>query len=113
MHSEREDMASSSQAQEDHKELIEVMIPANENVNNVSLSCKSLIGKVWTTKSLNKAAIRDSVSKAWSNYPELHISDQGRNLFLFSIGSEAHTKEVMLKKPWYVMNYLLCLQFGY
>lgn len=44
-------------------------------------------------------------------YPDLHISDIGKSMLLFSFASEAHAKEVMVKSPWYVMNHLLSLQF--
>lgn len=106
-------MASSSQAaaqmEENPEELLEVMVPAQ--TNNISLARKSLVGKVCTTKTLNKNAVKDIISKAWSAYPDLHISELGKTLYLFSFTSEDHTKDVMRRASWFVMNHLLSLQF--
>lgn len=102
-------MASFSFTSDDPKEPFEIMVPAQ--MNNVSLARKSLVGKVCNTKTLNKATIKDIISKAWIMNPDLHISDLGRNMFLFFFASEVHNKEVMAKTPWYVMNHLLSLQF--
>lgn len=83
------------------------MVPAS--TNNVALARKTLVGKVCTTRTSNKAVAKDIIYKGW-NYPDLHVSDLGKTMFLFSFSSEEHTKEVMRRSPWYVMNHLLSLQ---
>lgn len=102
-------MASSSTSENDPEELTEVMVPSHSK--NISLARKALVGKVWTTKSLNKAVVKEIITEAWNNYVDLHVLDMGRNPFLFFFASEAHSKEVMMKSLWYVMNHLLSLQF--
>lgn len=86
-------MASSSSTSDDLEEPSGIMVPAQMNI--VLLAHKSLVGKACTKKTLNKATIKDIISKAWIMYPDLHISDLGRNMFLFSFAREAHTKEVI------------------
>lgn len=74
-------MASSSHVSEDPEEMSGVMIPAR--VNNVALARRSLIGKVCTTRTLNKAAVKEIISKAWNLYPDLHILELGKTMFFF------------------------------
>lgn len=94
---------------DDPEEMTEIMVHAQNN--NVSLARKSLVGKVLTTQTLNKAAIKEIMSKCWNLYPDLHITELGKTLYLFSFSSEEHTKDVMRHVPSFVMNHLLSLQF--
>lgn len=86
----------------------ELHAPLPANNKSVGLARKALVGRVLTSKVLNRNAIRDIIYKAWNSYEGLHISEKGSNMFLFSFKEEAHDKDVMLKAPWYVMNHLIC-----
>lgn len=69
------------------------------------------MGKICVEKVLNKAAVKEILNKAWGIYPGFHMSDLDKNMYLFSFSDETHVKDVMLKSLWYIMNYLLSLQF--
>lgn len=75
------------------------------------LSNKALVGKIRTTKKLNIKAVKEIIAKAWGNYKELHITELGQNMFLFSFHQEADAKEVLTKAPWFIMNFLMCLDY--
>ncbi|KAJ1425968.1 hypothetical protein SESBI_10695 [Sesbania bispinosa] len=72
---------------------------------------KKLIGRVLTSKMLNKGAVKDIISKAWSLVEELNISDLGPNVFLFNFSGEKDAKRVFDGGPWFVMGYFLSLQY--
>lgn len=71
------------------------------------------MGKIIVSNALNKAVAttKDIIAKAWSNYDNLQIADLGFNKFLVTFSHENHSKEVMLKALWYIMNHLMCLQY--
>lgn len=106
-------MASSSTPQtespENPEELQEILIPAN--THNISVARRTLVGKVLNNKQVNKTAAKEIIGKAWEVYNNLQISHLGRNRFLFTFDSEEHTKKVMGRAPWFIMNHLLCLQY--
>lgn len=107
-------MASSSTASsapniEDPEELTEIMVPAKPN--NKGLATRSLVGKICSDKELNRNVVKEILNKTWGMFLGFHMTDLGRNMFLFSFSHELHSKEVMAKAPWYVMNQFLSLQF--
>lgn len=68
------------------------------------------MGKVITDRPLNKGAIRSMLKKAWGDLDDLHISNVGVNMFLFTFSNEKEVKDVLSRAPWYVMNKLVSLQ---
>ncbi|KAJ1431598.1 Endonuclease/exonuclease/phosphatase [Sesbania bispinosa] len=53
-----------------------------EELQSFQLARKSLIGKIFADKPLNKGAVRSIVFKAWGESKEIHVTDMGVNLFL-------------------------------
>lgn len=48
------------------EELNEVLIPANHN--SVLVAKRTLVGKLLTSKAMNRAAAREVINKAWAAY---------------------------------------------
>lgn len=82
------------------------------NPNNVSIAKRNLVGKIIASKSLNRVAAKDIIAKAWASYENLQIIDLGSKIFLFTFAGESQSIDIIKKIQWFVMNHLMCLQFG-
>ncbi|KAJ1377318.1 Endonuclease/exonuclease/phosphatase superfamily [Sesbania bispinosa] len=71
---------------------------------------RMLVGKVIAKKALNRAAVKDILSKAWDLSEELSITDLGPNIFLFNFAQAKHATKALADGPWFVMGHLLSLQ---
>lgn len=94
-------MVSLSNAQDvpfDDPEILNVDL-VSENQNSISLSNKARVGKIRTMKKLNIKAVKEIIAKAWSTYSGLHITELGKNMFLFTFNQEADAVEVLKKAP--------------
>ncbi|KAJ1415756.1 hypothetical protein SESBI_17815 [Sesbania bispinosa] len=71
-----------------------------DEFNSLQLAKRSLVGKVLSSKSLNKGSVRNILAKAWGEPANLKVTDMGTNLFLFSFESMKDMKGVLSKGPW-------------
>ncbi|KAI8026147.1 hypothetical protein LOK49_LG02G02730 [Camellia lanceoleosa] len=69
-----------------------------------------LIGKILTSKALNKQAITHIILEVWKTRAKITISSWPKNVFLFRFGSEEDRALVLRNAPWSVMGNLLVLQ---
>lgn len=88
--------------------LKEVLIPAIPD--NISIARRTLVGKIISTKSVNRAAAKDVIAKAWAECDVVNISDLGANKFLITFANESHGREVRRKAPWFILNKLMCVE---
>ncbi|KAJ1434101.1 Zinc knuckle CX2CX4HX4C [Sesbania bispinosa] len=95
-----------------HEESVEETKILLEPKGDVGLktATKMLIGRILSGKTLNRAAIKDVLNKAWGLLEDLNISDLGPNIFLFNFKEEREAKRVLEDGPWFVMGCLLSLQ---
>lgn len=93
------------------KEYEEIMVELfDDKEDSVALAQRTLVGKFFSEKMLNRGAVKTVVSQAWGEPEGLQISDLGPNIFLFTFKDKMETVEVMQKRPWFVMNQLLNIQ---
>ncbi|KAI8028115.1 hypothetical protein LOK49_LG02G02707 [Camellia lanceoleosa] len=76
----------------------------------VDSSYLCLIGKILTSKALNKKAVTRIILGAWKTRAKITISSWPENVFLFRFGSEEDWALVLRNVPWSVMGNLLVLQ---
>lgn len=76
----------------------------------VELAQRTIVGKVFSEKILNRGAFKTVVSQAWGVPDGLQISDLGPNIYLFTFKEKKESMEIMKRGPWFVMNHLLNLQ---
>lgn len=81
-----------------------------ESLGNDELESKALGGNIRSAKIYNVKVVKDILSKAWASTPGAHITELGKNMFLFCFPKEADAIEILRKCPWFVMNHLLCLE---
>lgn len=80
------------------------------NLQEEIISNATLVGCIRFVKIYNIKAVKEIMAKAWSSYSEIHISEVGKNMFLFSFQKNEDAIEVLRKCPWFVMSNLLCLE---
>ena len=76
-----------------------------------SIISSILVGKVISSKILNKAAVKSILYKAWGEPTTMTIIDLGPNTFMFNFIEDEPPKKIMDESPWNVMGHLLSLQW--
>lgn len=95
----------------DNREYEEVTVELDEDKKvSVEIAKRTLVGKFFSDKLLNRGAVKTVVSKAWGEPDGLQISDLGPNTFLFTFKDDSTTVDIMRKGPWFIMNQLLNIQ---
>ncbi|KAL7175920.1 hypothetical protein ACSBR2_029486 [Camellia fascicularis] len=74
------------------------------------VSHRCLIGRVLTTKQLNKQAVSTILHGAWKTRASFTISPWTDNLFLFTFDDSEDRSWVLQEAPWSIMGHLLILQ---
>ncbi|KAJ1387655.1 Zinc knuckle CX2CX4HX4C [Sesbania bispinosa] len=88
---------------------LEVLLEV-EGDAGIKAAQRMLVGRVMTEKSLNRAAVKEILAKAWGLLEDLNISDLGPNVFLFNFKEAKQARKAMDEGPWFVMGHLLSLQ---
>lgn len=83
---------------------------SSDNLGNEDLANKVLVGYIRSAKIYNVKAVKDILVKAWASTPRVHITELGKNMFLFCFSKEVDAIEILRRCPWFVMNHLLCLE---
>lgn len=100
-----------SLVQSNLKEYEEITVDLVENeVDSVEQAKRTLVGKFFSEKILNRGAVKTVVAQAWGEPDGLLISDMGPNIFLFTFKDKQEAMDVMQKGPWFIMNQLLNIQ---
>lgn len=68
-----------------------------------------LIGKLMSSKSVNKNMMKTMLVKGWS-VRDLKITEMESNIFIFSFRSENDRNRVLRNRPWTVTGILLLIQ---
>ncbi|KAH7854377.1 hypothetical protein Vadar_013096 [Vaccinium darrowii] len=69
----------------------------------------SLVGKLLTKRSFNRAALKDTLRRAWGAPEGLRMVDVGENLFHFRFSNEVDLQKVLNGGPWCFDGMLLLL----
>ncbi|KAJ1420181.1 Zinc finger, CCHC-type [Sesbania bispinosa] len=83
----------------------------SDTIQSSLLAKRSLLGRILSQKPLNRGAVKNILAKAWEGYGDFQIIDMGKNLFLFSFSDKKEALEIIKKGPWFIMGFLLSLQF--
>ncbi|KAJ1376598.1 Zinc finger, CCHC-type [Sesbania bispinosa] len=78
---------------------LEVLLEAEEDTS-LKVAQRMLVGKVLTSKSLNKGVVKEILAKAWGQGDSLTTMDLGPNTFLFNFTQAKHARRVMDEGPW-------------
>ncbi|KAJ1424731.1 Zinc knuckle CX2CX4HX4C [Sesbania bispinosa] len=81
-----------------------------EDLHSYQLARRSMIGKIFAGKPLNKGVVRSILTKAWGENRDIQVTDMGVNLFLFTFSDQKEVLEIKRKDPWYLMGSLMSLQ---
>ena len=66
-----------------------------------------LIGKVLTSRNVNKEGLKIALQQAWQNIREVKVENMGENVFMFKFGAEVDKKRVLINGPWHFNNALI------
>ncbi|KAJ1389811.1 Zinc finger, CCHC-type [Sesbania bispinosa] len=84
-----------------HKDNEDIVVELESDaLNSLQLARRSLVGKVMSEKPLNKGAVKSILIKAWNLSIEVHATDMGSNLFLFTFMHKKDAKDVLDRGPW-------------
>lgn len=83
---------------------VEWNIKKDESVNRFNL-----IGKLMSSKSFNRNALRNLAMKI-RNVSDLKISEMENNLFIFSFGKDVDRRRVLRNRSWTITGILLVIQ---
>ncbi|CAI9780684.1 unnamed protein product [Fraxinus pennsylvanica] len=71
---------------------------------------RSLIGKIWAERQINKAVVQSTMGKIWRISKPAEFTEMGRNIFMITFANHADLKRVEEGRPWlfdgsiFVMN---------
>ncbi|KAF5446422.1 hypothetical protein F2P56_032051, partial [Juglans regia] len=85
-----------------------ILVPATEKA--AQISNHALIGKLVSTKALNKHIFYTTIRAVWSFAPGLNIEDLGINTFLFTFSSSMEKNRIFQQRPWNFKGYHLVLK---
>ncbi|KAJ1426821.1 hypothetical protein SESBI_10074 [Sesbania bispinosa] len=71
-----------------------------DDIQSFQLASRSLVGKIFSSKILNKGAVKNILMKAWKCPNEVQITDMGINRFLFTFLTKDEAKVVLDKGLW-------------
>lgn len=74
------------------------------------ISMHALVGRVMTSKFLNKKTAQGMIMKSWGNPEGLEIIDFGKNTFLFNFKDFKTSQRIYDEGPWNILGSLLCLR---
>ncbi|KAJ1416270.1 Zinc finger, CCHC-type [Sesbania bispinosa] len=84
----------------------------SDQLQSLQLGKRSLVGKVCSSKILNKGVVKSIILlKAWRSPNEVKVTNMGINKFLFTFLTKDEAKDVIDKGPWYVMGIIINLQY--
>lgn len=66
-----------------------------------------LIGKVLTSRNVNKESLKVALQQAWQNIREVKVENLEENVFMFKFGAEVDKKRVLINGPWHFNNALI------
>ncbi|KAK9272740.1 hypothetical protein L1049_003117 [Liquidambar formosana] len=93
------------------KEEEEDLITVDDAYGGRLEDCKfSLVGKVFTEKSVNKKALRSTIRLMWNVGKEVKIVDVGNSMIHVKFQSDFQMKKVIERGPWMFDNHLLLLK---
>ncbi|KAJ1405016.1 Zinc knuckle CX2CX4HX4C [Sesbania bispinosa] len=81
-----------------------------EGEEGLQVDRKTLVGKVLVEKVLNKAVVKEIISKAWNLGEDLNIVDLGPNVYMFNFSRVKDAKRILEEGPWFIMGNLLNIQ---
>ncbi|KAE9444593.1 hypothetical protein C3L33_23509, partial [Rhododendron williamsianum] len=86
-------------------------IALDPSFDDSSLQAKFiLVGKILSTKSLNKKGVCNVIAKAWRTSEEVSVAPWGDNLYAFGFKSEDDVTKIMGLCPWSIMGCLMVLR---
>lgn len=85
-----------------------VEIDWNNVEDEVPIKC-SLIGKLMSSKSVNRSTMRNMLIRGW-NVKDFKITEMENNIFLFSFEKESDRSRILRNRPWTVTGILLVIQ---
>ncbi|KAF7844952.1 TMV resistance protein N-like [Senna tora] len=68
---------------------------------------KTLIGRLFTDKNLNRGTFRNMIMKGWNLSKGVLISEMGSNIFLFTFDKEVDCVRILRDGPWAILGCLL------
>ncbi|KAH9781767.1 CCHC-type domain-containing protein [Citrus sinensis] len=76
-------------------------------IKGEEIAANCLVGKVLTSRSINKEGLKAAMQMAWRTVKEVKIESMGDNIFLFA--SEEEKKRVLMGGPWHFDRALIVL----
>lgn len=73
-------------------------------------AAKLLVGKLFTTKHLNRVGVRAAIFKSWNSVPELVISESDNDTFIFLFFIAYCRDKIMNQGPWNIKGTMLILK---
>ncbi|KAH9650909.1 CCHC-type domain-containing protein [Citrus sinensis] len=78
-------------------------------IKGEEVAANYLVGKVLTSRSINKEGLKVAMQMAWRTVKEVKIESMGDNIFLFKFASEEEKKRVLMGGPWHFNRALIVL----
>ncbi|KAH9697633.1 zinc knuckle protein [Citrus sinensis] len=78
-------------------------------IKGEEVAANCLVGKVLTSRSINKEGLKAAMQMAWRTVKEVKIESMGDNIFLFKFASEEEKKMVLMGGPWHFDRALIVL----
>lgn len=69
----------------------------------------ALVGRLVTSKPLNKSAVRSLILRSWNTKGQVNINEVGEQSFLFNFERKDELNRIIRDSPWTVMGFLLVL----
>lgn len=79
--------------------------------DSLDLATRTLVGKIFSGRFINKGAAKAILSRAWGDLSGLKITEMGTNMLMFTFEDKKDALEVIRKGQWYVMNNLVSFQY--
>lgn len=70
----------------------------------------TLVGKILSSKTLNRKGVANVIAKAWRTIEEVSVSAWGENTYVFGFKSENDVCKIMTLGPWSIMGSLMILR---
>ncbi|KAH9703270.1 zinc knuckle protein [Citrus sinensis] len=96
-----------SVSKEEEADIVTFMGRMKIKGEEVTTNC--VVGKVLTSRSINKEGLKAAMQMAWRTVIEVKIESMGDNIFLFKFASEEEKKRVLMGGPWHFDRALIVL----
>lgn len=78
-------------------------------IKGEEVAAHCLMGKVLTSRSLNKDGLKAAMQLAWRTVKVVKVESMGDNIFLFKFAAEEPKKRVLMGGPWHFDKALIVL----